>query len=299
MRLVYALQMNVGDEQSDHNQVFNKVRRTICAWVDGWYGRQAREVSWPDESGSIVASGSAVGEIELAPPLPSGLRRWTLGWRHSDDKDESLEWDTACEVVSQQRTTEFSMLIRLRSGSFLVSPVRYDIGAPRVIRDLARELACRVGESPVDTQHRDLTDSELPDFVEYLQSTGRRKAIILVSPHPITDQPLVRPGELSYELIGLADVYGAGRSALFGLTEVVGKEFSCYNGAVRLYYPRFSLDQSPYLHPLYLPAEIERQHDLGRSLSKFLLRKLASDAAARTTDGPLLEPVAQGLSRQV
>jgi len=95
---------------------------------------------------------------------------------------------------------------------------------------------------------------------------------------------LVDPGELAERLAGIAHVYLLeDKWAGYTLTEEVGKQYSCYNGAVRLYWPDFSLTESPY-SPVYVPETVRL---LGPRLINTIFGQLAAISAFRFLPGPV------------
>lgn len=67
--------------------------------------------------------------------------------------------------------------------------------------------------------------------------------------------------------------------AAFALTNRLGKPLSCFNGAVRTYWPGFDLKSDPFDHPMFLPGRIA-VHGAGR-LADYFLRRLAAISTLR------------------
>ena len=82
---------------------------------------------------------------------------------------------------------------------------------------------------------------------------------IIVITHPYgSEDYLVEPAALARNTQGLAHVFCLSRNAAFGLSDLMGgKTLSVFDGAVRTFYPGFSLDADPYAHPLVLPQRIQ------------------------------------------
>jgi len=86
------------------------------------------------------------------------------------------------------------------------------------------------------------------------------------------------------KLLGLAHVYEIDREAGFDLTRQLGKSSSCFNGAVRVYWPGFT--PSSYVrHPLYLPEQVAEFEEKGSLLEDYLFQKFANIAASRFSEG--------------
>lgn len=88
----------------------------------------------------------------------------------------------------------------------------------------------------------------------------------------------------AHDLAGLANIYVLDHAAAWGVTNVLGKPWACYWGAIRLYWPRVSREQNPYYHPIWTANTLLR-HD-GNDLQaageriRRQLRSLLMDVAA-------------------
>jgi len=85
-------------------------------------------------------------------------------------------------------------------------------------------------------------------------------------------------------LAGIAETYYlADKWAGFALTDVVGKRYSCFNGAVRIYWPDFDPAESSF-SPVYISEKLSR---IDGRLSDNLFRQLAGLSAFRYVTGPV------------
>ncbi len=117
---------------------------------------------------------------------------------------------------------------------------------------------------------------------------ARALPVVVLSPHPDTGRPLADPDAVMDELFGLAHVAELlNRDATFALTDRVGKEWSCFHGAARVYWPGVDLAESPYRHPLFFPAHYAGP-DGGERLVAELFRRVARAGAGRAADAPLV-----------
>jgi hypothetical protein len=69
-------------------------------------------------------------------------------------------------------------------------------------------------------------------------------------------------------------------SAAYELAREIGRELSCIEGEIRIYWPRFSKQANPAAHRLWMPDEVARA-GLGNSFALVLLRIVAPAAAFR------------------
>jgi hypothetical protein len=168
----------------------------------------------------------------------------------------------------------------------LISPVEADPRCPRIVRDLLR--------MPGDWYHGQYTLYGRSRNIEGFDNGEGLAAEIL---NPDRTVPLVvisssgdamafpRLDEiLSDDLAGLASVITVDADAAWALTDELGKIRSCYNGAVRVYWPRFKRADDPYRHPLWTAHDLSTRSDddIGQMRDRFRrhLRTIIMRAAA-------------------
>jgi hypothetical protein len=103
----------------------------------------------------------------------------------------------------------------------------------------------------------------------------------VLSPAPYSETLSVDPVAVSNALAGVASVQVlSSKWAGFALTDEIGKQYSCYNGAVRIYWPRFSREADPYFYRLWLPSQIS-EFGGSEAFAQSLLRIVAAAASFR------------------
>lgn len=274
MGLVYALTLEVrSDDGSNPHPLLVKHAQD---WITSWYEARGESAPW-----SSAASHSTT--VVTSPAEDHQLD--TLQWSHPDERDTTLRWDTRIEIATADYGAEFTIQVGLESTEFILKPIRYGLGTPRIVRTLTEEYKCTVGGTPVLSRSAGVAAEEVQKMVGWLQANERTLPVVALSADPYLHKPIVDPNRLASRLIGLAQVLVLDRAASFGLTDLLGKDWSCFNGAVRIYYPGFTTTESIFAHPLYLPDSITRQLQRGGDFEGFLFRRLASVAAARAARG--------------
>jgi len=125
-----------------------------------------------------------------------------------------------------------------------------------------------------------------------LLAPNRSLPVVMVSHDTYSDRPVVDADEIHASLLGLAQVVLLqDKWASFVLTDILGKQLSCYNGAVRLYWPGLTLQSTPLDHPLFFASSIRYHRDAGQPLHKHLFRKLAAISAIRYAEGTIIREV--------
>src|SRR5262249_1961021 len=121
-----------------------------------------------------------------------------------------------------------------------VRPVDLKFQPPRIVADLAEQMEVLVDGRRVRGRAQGLWTPDVDGLVDDLQNPARVLPVVVASTTP-DGPPAIDVHRTATKLLGLAHVVTLeDASAAFRLTELVGKERSVYNGAVRVYFPGFS-----------------------------------------------------------
>lgn len=123
-----------------------------------------------------------------------------------------------------------------------------------------------------------------------LLNPDRPLPVVLTTPDPHAERPLVSGEALQFQLHGLALVRElTTKWAGFRLTDELGPGLTCFHGAVRIYWPGLTLDDWPLRHERYLGEEIKRR---GQEASvQRVFQRLARESGSRHRDGSTLQRV--------
>jgi hypothetical protein len=258
----------------------------ISSWIAEWYKRNAPDVrlpeSWADGgSGRLVPrSGHSLEASTLTLDGASAGPLREIRWRYPDGLDPSLVWSVEFALYTANDTF-LTLVLKIASVDYELVPTRYQLGTPRIIRTLVGRGDAHVGEHPIAIAPHRVEPDSVDQLIELLLSKTRRHPVVVLSPDPYSETWSVDPFVVSNYVAGVASVQVlSSKWAGFALTDEVGKQYSCYNGAVRIYWPRFSLEADPFFHRLWLPSEIS---EFGGSevFARSLLRIIAVAASFR------------------
>lgn len=298
MRLLYAVQFEVGSlDAAASVDLGVDVLNAIASWVCDWYStRKGMDIEFPLGGGTSSPAYNHELSVRHEASQDGAVAHSLVSWSYPDDNDGNLFWHSRCEVGQFNGLTEFSIQLSLDSTQFLIAPVEFNLKRPRLVGTLLRQFRCSYGDVRLSLEPRELTAESVESFVKTrLLSPKRRLPIVLVSRTPISGKWLVDPSELADPLAGIAETYClSDKWAAFALSDEVGKLYSCYNGAVRLYWPDFDPAESPY-SPVYTPNKLDT---LGGKLVDILFRQLSAISAFRYVTGPVTTDAWESLQEQ-
>lgn len=279
MRSVFAIQLEIRPADGETPSVcLARLRDAVSNWVV-----DRLSAKWGASSPVLVFDGAG------REPLPGHMVKATadqadaveiaeVTWTHPHDGGST--WVSHCTVARSADTIAFAMNLRLQSHEFDLRPLTFHLGRPAVVDIIVQQFRCSVSGIPVQTAARVINDDDVDDLVSgLLLSPERRIPVVAVSVDGSTDRALVNPDDLQRSVLGFASVVLLkDKWAAFRLTDAVGKTLSCYNGAVRMYWPGLMLTSDPFDHPLFLPGRLFAP---GRSIAHDLFRFLNSIASFR------------------
>ncbi len=275
MRLVYAVDFEVNvTSGSNSAEVAHQVREAICKWVSGWYSaRKHLEVTVPEEGCDLVPL--TAHSVSVVYRQTQGASHWQVVWSYPSEPDQNVNWRSVAEVGDADGKVEFSFQLMRASRHFQVVPQAFVLRAPVIVRTVIENFQCSVDGRRLTNRPTETGAQSIQDLLASMTAPDRRVPIILVSTDLFSERPLVDPQSMANVLTGLAETWVIDKWGSYALTENVGKELSCYGGAVRIYWPGFRKTDDPYSHYLYLPAKLNSLDQDNRPLSAELLRRFS------------------------
>jgi len=294
MRTVYATALEIRSDR-DVSTSLDYIGR----WIHDWYRRQRLSVDVLEN----LASGDLL--IEPTPGHSLSVKHHSskdsaddvvvdLLWQYPDQYDASLGWAIRLALLRSTQGLLLSLEVAVTGRQLIVAPASIKLGSPRVIRDISRLRSVFIGEYNYNVTPELISAEEVERLVRELTDQARPYPIVLVSRRVQDDVPLLDSTLLAERLAGVAKVYElADKWSAYRLTEELSKALSCFGGAVRIYWPRFSEHADAFAHPPWMPWQFKDADTAERSLSQ--LSALIFDAAAFRH----IEPIAITRTRQV
>lgn len=298
MRTVYATQFKLPlREGQDAGAVVADVRGRINDWVVNKYDRAWRTSVTLSFDGNTInpLDGHAVrthhqslGDVDLL----------SLDWTHPHDRDQTSAWHSSIVAGRDGDAVEIAIAIRIVTVKMTMRPVGYDLGRPGIVTRLIDDYDPRMGDWPVPAHIATIKAADVDRFAnDILLAPHRTLPVVVISPDAWNGNYLVDPDDTFEAIKGFAHVAVMDTKwAAFKLTDVVDKELSCYNGAVRIYWPGFTLKSNPFDHRLYLPGNLDYWKHKGVRFGKHLFRMLATISAFRFVEGTSIRAARKVLS---
>ena len=185
--------------------------------------------------------------------------------------------------------SDFVLFCQLRTATddvALARVNRYSPYCPEVVRKIVKQGRWLSGMNPVETDVIACVDRDGGRRLqEMIWNFDRTLPIVVISEYqefPL--HPNLSSG-LAYDLVGMATVVEIDAGASWLITEQQGREWSCYGGAVRLYWPMRDEHDSPFWHPLWTQSKLlsnahDTKHAAGRIRNQ-IRRMILSRSAFR------------------
>lgn len=288
MRTVYALQFEIiPDTGKSPTTILQEIRQLLKEWVQAnYYRRQGINLNLvfdgepitPLQGHQITASHKSYNEFELL----------SLDWTHTES-ETPLTWATTCTFGTDGERIDASCIVRMGYSTFGIKPLGdFTLGRPKVIERILKAYNCQMNCFSIPSTFEYLkSDDDVQDFItNTLLNPTRQLPVILLSEDVWTEQPFTDPAILQTRLLGYAKVVLVSKLAGFKLTEIVGKRLSCFNGAIRIYWPGLTVDSNPFAHHLFLQDQLlQIAGDEPNKFNEYIFKMLSELASLSLVEG--------------
>ena len=167
---------------------------------------------------------------------------------HSDAQINVRHWRTDLGLTrkdDKRIVFSISVIHWLSAGYIGQEPADPLPSAPRIVLDVLKSKSWEVhsGSERLDTIPFLLRDGSAKTLVQHLEDQNRGCPLVLVAKDFATGESLLDPRKLARLLAGAAVVWESESSWVDKeLEQLLGRPFSCWNGMVRAYQPKVSLN---------------------------------------------------------
>ncbi|MEJ1961804.1 MAG: hypothetical protein WDO56_09745 [Gammaproteobacteria bacterium] len=152
------------------------------------------------------------------------------------------------------RDNRLHVFVELSAGApdYTVAPLTVDVRSPRVLHALLAARTWTAGATPIPVKPIEWHGAEgAKRFAALVRHPERNLPIIAVSRYQGQTLTPEFARELLTDLVGLTLIVDLDDLASRGVTQLLGREWACYGGAVRIYWPFKGPSVSAYKHPLW------------------------------------------------
>ena len=214
-----------------------------------------------------------------------------------DDPDKSIAgrtWVTEVTIAEQKGKVFFgTRLINVTRGE----DTPFVPTLPGIARQIINQLSATADHLILSEQaHITTTDREVDDLIALLDDPSRKLPVLVVA-ESLDCGGVSIASSLAMRLVGSCHVIALEAKGAWELTRRVGRRLSVFDGAVRLYRPRFSSDRSdPFEHPLWIARKDSPQIERTDSIVSYVLA--ASVATNLANDYPRFDAIRQAAAAE-
>ena len=177
---------------------------------------------------------------------------WVLEYKVPQQSDPRFDWKSCISLLELHNKVTFNL--SLETTNVYAFPSR-----PRIIPNLISKFNCSKNGWNLHRIPIIVSENNELLFLKQLKSDDRPLPFVAVSQ--------LADGSTYFDMDKLADVlcvisnvFLLDRETTFAISDTLGREWSVFNGAARVYMPRLGNDM--YKHPLYTPNYIsEKGHE--------------------------------------
>ncbi|MCC6310976.1 MAG: hypothetical protein IT345_08685 [Trueperaceae bacterium] len=265
----YLLERRDGmDDAAARSTETERTREAILAWLKS----KGADPGSPAGSFEPVDGGHGTFAIESAQDGP--LAWWMV--RLSEQAPAGRCFATSVSVTTTERSVAVYAALEAGADTTQISPLYVDPRCPHVVRSLLGLAGSWYhGASRLDGLLRVAGFDAGERLAERIGDPDRTVPIVVVSEDYSGRVALADIDDrLAYDLAGLANVHRVDFDAAWGLTDSLGRVFTCFNGAVRVYWPGWAVTDHPLAHPRWTVERLQGLGDDGTQPRDRFRRKL-------------------------
>ncbi|MDI1452188.1 hypothetical protein [Polyangium sp. 6x1] len=232
----------------------DRIRKVIEAWL------RSKGAASVERAGTYAAVDGSDASYRVTT-ASDGDRSWTM-FELTEVTKEGRRFVTTVSVTVGNKHVVVFVTMEVGSVSTLITRIDVDPRCPKVVRELLEQPGpWHHGASRLRVLSVVSGFDAGQSLAQEIQNVSRTIPFVVVS--TIAGQTALPKldAKLASDLAGVANVYTVDEDASWALTDTLRKPFSCYGGAVRVYWPRLSSQDEPYRHQLWTAARLQGLED--------------------------------------
>lgn len=213
---------------------FDEVRKAIVEWL------KEKKVTEPEkEEGTFISrTGGAEGNYRRVS-VENEKGRVTEIWL-TEPTFSGQVFITRVSIIQSESNCKVYSTLSVQNTTSIVAPSAINPRCPSIIHTLVSNLSdWKISKELIEasSSNTDFKNTPTELILSQILNSARRLPIIIVSEiEGESIWPKIAE-DLAYDLTALAKIYRINEESSWELTEKLGKQNSCYRGAIRLYWP--------------------------------------------------------------
>lgn len=261
LRRSYQLLAKLDSGTLSVDEAFEQASDTVYKWVKTKFSRIFRQMPYYKSSYDDKRDGNELGVI-----YDEQKGRFILRGAHPDVSIPGRMWITDVQISKDDDVCLLAVRLSVTSLQSCTEDVPFS--TPNFVRTLISGIGVCDVIRITGKKHLLSTQEDISGFLSFLENPNRHLPAILVTPcfsygDSIHDGYMIDATQLAADLSGVAHIFEITQEANDVLSERIGKQWSAFNGAVRTYYPGFSLEESDYYqHPFLTSKSIRVKNSI-------------------------------------
>lgn len=280
----YRLERRVGtgwaEVRADEVQA---IRGHITSWLE------SKGALTPNTGGEFKPEDGGVGRVSVSEAEDADRSWWMVKLDETSPKGRRVV--TCVSVTSLPALVAVYVTLETGSAGGTIAPVEVGVKCPKIVRDLLKKRRpWHYGASEYRPLHRIKGFAQGEGLAQELTNPERMLPYVVVTcgadGHPV--MPDIQKN-LAHDLAGVANVAVIDSAATYALTDHLGRDLSCFEGAIRVYWPRLSRNRDPFRHPMWTAANLRGAGpdlEATRERLRAQLRRLLMTAACHSVIRP-------------
>lgn len=268
MKTLFAMRYEIGPK-ADEPDLFHAVEVVCRNWIHHVAGRYAPPVPISEERDYLVdRDGIRLESWYFENGQTEAMLRLAL--EHPDSDRSYLQWKVDVAVVHQEKHVSIRIRIDIASTDDTITVPQFSFSPPKLVSLLLEKFTLSYSGYTVTDKAIRIKAAEIDKLDEFIFLESRDFPIVLLSPQ-YSGELTIDPAPLVKKLTGVAYVCVLDSPATAkDFRDKVGYEWSCYNGAIRMYWPKARKDGNSRRHRFWTSYEL-RATDTDALANKLLL----------------------------
>ena len=237
------------EEQSD--DAWDNARSIIEKWYSG---------KFEEEDGTVrIRKTGIVAKVKKSERELDSNKSFSI---HTIEPSHGNFVGLRADLLKKEEKFYIQVDLAVENPRGYIGQPKVPVQAPAFFKDLlSKPFQWRVredGEHIINKVFPVKDEEDVDQLVKLLYSSKRHLPLFLVSTHEDDEIVVNLSDRLQFVTKGIAHICKITPESSWELSRQLGKEWSCYNGAVRLYWPLIWDGDTPYRHRIWLPPYFTR-----------------------------------------